>query len=279
MSYYHALFMALASLGVLYLSFTLFKSFRYILLKKRICKMQLDQKSLTYLEKIPYYRTLNDEEKAAIHRSILLFIHTKTFIGVKITITQEIKVVVAFHACFLLLKHPELGCYKALKHIVIYAHNILKEEIKSQGGIYTKARFILEGQSTNDTVVLSWHEIKKEAYTLRHSNVAFHEFAHEIDFMEGQIDGIAPIELSKYHQWITTMSKTFMKLNKKSLQNRNWGKYKLIGSYAASNEAEFFAVLTERFFESPKQFKKDFADIYELFKDFYRIDPLERLAV
>ncbi|MDD4854529.1 MAG: zinc-dependent peptidase [Sulfuricurvum sp.] len=74
------------------------------------------------------------------------------------------------------------------------------------------------------------------------------KFAHEIDFMDGEIDGVPPIEQSKYE---------------------------LLGAYAASNEAEFFAVVTERFFESPVSLKLHFPELYDEFKDFYMIDTTQ----
>ena len=108
---------------------------------------------------------------------------------------------------------------------------------------------------------------------MHHQNVMVHEFAHEIDFMDGAIDGVPPMEASRYHEWTLVMYHEYEKLSEKSLKGRNLGKYKLIGNYAATNEAEFFAVVTERFFETPQSLKKHFPDIYKELKQFYRIDP------
>jgi Mlc titration factor MtfA (ptsG expression regulator) len=48
----------------------------------------------------------------------------------------------------------------------------------------------------------------------------------------------------------------------------------MIGGYAATNEAEFFAVITERFYEAPHAFKRHFPDLYKELQSFYRIDPI-----
>ncbi|MCX6062369.1 MAG: zinc-dependent peptidase [Campylobacterales bacterium] len=42
--------------------------------------------------------------------------------------------------------------------------------------------------------------------------------------------------------------------------------------YPYENEAEFFAVVTERFFESPASLKHHFPELYAEFADFYQID-------
>ncbi len=226
------------------------------------------------LQKIPHYGRLPEEDKREIEHSIRLFIGTKEFIGNKMEITDEIRVTIAFYACLLVLHSSVGNCYESLKTIIVYPHAMITEQIRGSGGIYSKEEMVLSGQSANDTVVISWHDAKKEAYHLRHENVVIHEFAHEIDFMEGWADGIPPLELSRYDEWSRVMYSEFQKLGNVSMKNRDWGKYKLLGSYAATNEAEFFAVLTERFFESPKSLRHHFPDLYKELKEFYKIDPI-----
>ena len=226
------------------------------------------------LQKIPHYSKLSGRDRKKIERSTLLFIHSKEFLGNHITVTDEIRVTIAFYACLLLLHLERLNCYESLRTVIVYPFAMMTEQVRYNGGIFSKEEFILSGQSANDTVVISWHDAKKEAYHLRHENVVIHEFAHEIDFMEGEVDGIPPLELSKYDEWSQIMYTEFNRLAKVALKNRDWGKYKVLGSYAATNEAEFFAVITERFFESPQSLKHHFPDLYNELQSFYRIDPM-----
>ena len=92
--------------------------------------------------------------------------------------------------------------------------------------------------------------------------------------MDGEIDGVPPLEKSKYNEWINIIYKDFHELNKIVSKNRDWGRYKLIGSYAGTNEAEFFAVISERFFESPKSLKEKFPELYSELLSFYKIDTV-----
>ncbi len=231
--------------------------------------LSFDDNERAYLLKLAHYKNLSVEEKKKIENSILLFIHTKEFRGVNLEVTDEMKIIIAFYACLLLLHIKTDNCYDALTTIIIYPHAVVTKTIKSFGGIYTKEKFFIEGESANNTVVISWHEAKKEAYHLRHNNVIIHEFAHEIDFMDGAVDGVPPIEKSKYNEWTHVLFQEFNKLKTVALKNRYWGKYKLLGSYAATNEAEFFAVATERFFESPESLKKNFPELYDELEGFY----------
>jgi Mlc titration factor MtfA (ptsG expression regulator) len=241
----------------------------------RIDRMPFPQAHRKILQKIPHYRNLSQEEKEKIEHSIKRFIHLKQFIGVKMDVTDEMKVVIAFYACLLLLHIDTENCYDNLKTIILYPSPVVLDSVRNNGGIYTKEDFVIDGQSANDTVVLVWHDARYEAYHLRHDNVIVHEFAHEIDFMDGEVDGVPPLERSKYHEWTSVLLKDFEKLNEVALKDREWGKYKLLGRYAATNEAEFFAVVTERFFESPHSLKHHFPELYDELRDFYRIDPVK----
>ncbi|MFY9141354.1 zinc-dependent peptidase [Sulfuricurvum sp.] len=238
----------------------------------KLKKLPFPERYQMIIDKTPHYNRLNAADQTKLQHTIMYFIHTKEFIGVGLDVDDEMKVLIAFYACLLLIRKNCDNCYENLKTIIIYPHSVMIKQVQSYGGIYAKEQFMIEGQSSNDTVVLTWHEAKKESYHMRHNNVIIHEFAHEIDFMDGEIDGVPPIEQSKYDGWVNILFKEFKILNTIVLKNRDWGKYKLLGAYAATNEAEFFAVATERFFETPVSLKLHFPELYHELEDFYQID-------
>lgn len=231
----------------------------------------LEQKDLSrYLQAIAQYQRLSSKQKAKIQRSIISFIAQKTFMGVGIEVSDEMRVVIAFHACLLLLHHEEMGCYAPLERIIIYPNTVVAKQVQNSGGIYTKAEFLLEGQASGSTVVIAWHEAKRDAYHLYENSLLFHEFAHEVDFLDGVADGAPPLVADRYHEFAKAMHQRFQNLQQHALSNRQWGSYKLLGAYAATNEAEFFAVLSERYFEVPEKLKKHFPDLYQALNRFYQ---------
>ena len=274
MAYYQHLLIFFVSMWILVMTFWFYRAYRHRKLLEKISSMTFPKNYRNFLTGLSHYDKLSSSEKTKIEASILRFIYTKTFIGAKnLEVKDEMKVLIAFHACLLLLHIETENCYDNLKTIIIYAHPAMIDKVQDNGGIFTKEQFLISGQSANDTVVIIWNEAKHEIYHPRHENVILHEFAHEIDFMDGEIDGVPPMERSRYHEWTSVLYKEFKKLNAVVLKNRDWGKYKLIGEYAATNEAEFFAVITERFYESPQSLKKHFPDIYNELKQFYNVDP------
>ena len=275
MNYESALIFLLGGLGLsaggIYFFLSIYKQKKL----QRLQKIPFQEEYRRFLLKIPQYKNLSSKDKKKIEHSILIFVYTKEFIGVDLEITDEMKIVIGFYACLLLLHIDTKNCYENLSTIIVYPTTVMTTKESYIDGIYSKEKLFIDGQSSNDTVVLIWDDIKREIIHPRHSNVIVHEFAHEIDFMDGKIDGIPPLEKSKYNEWTHTIFKDFDTLQKITKKDRDWGRYKFIGKYAATNEAEFFAVISERFFESPHSLKIKFPELYNELKNFYKTDTIE----
>lgn len=224
---------------------------------------------LEILEKIPHYILLNEMDKQAIQTAIRHFIYIKKFKGQEITITDEIRLSIAFYACLMVLHIPN-ECYHALKTIVVYPHPLIMKGQHQTGN--SRHDFVLEGLNLGNTLFITWNRAKKEILKASRHNVIVHELAHALDFENGAFDGIPPLNSSKYHLFSQVIYKRFKLLHDKIEKGRFIGKYKLLGDYAAVNEAEFFAVLSELYFERPQQLKHTFPDIYEILNLFYQLD-------
>jgi MtfA peptidase len=271
--YHYALLALVLFLGLLYFGVQILFYFYERIRLRRIDAMAFPSSYQKIIAKIPTYKKLSTKQQEKMKRLILRFVLTKDFLGAKgLDVTREMKVVIAYYASLLVLNLPRYDSYRTLKQIIIYPHTIIQHEVQSYGGIYTQERFLLEGMSADDTVIISWHDAKKQAYQLHHNNLLIHEFAHEVDFMQGGANGVPPLQEGSYSAFVEALSKTYKRLCKKANTNRYWKKYKLLGAYAATNEAEFFAVATERFFESPKALKSKFPDLYVQLEKFYGID-------
>jgi len=83
---------------------------------------------------------------------------------------------------------------------------------------------------------------------------------------------LSPDERSR---WNNLFHNRYEELEKRVLKGRESGEYGFIGEYASTSEAEFFAVLSERFFQCPNSLKKHFPDIYKKMQRFYRIDTAD----
>ncbi|WP_201353327.1 zinc-dependent peptidase [Hydrogenimonas urashimensis] len=272
--YYIILTQILLLLAALFLTWQAVGYFRRMRLWKRAQKTALPPSYREALEKVAHYRVLPARLKEKIRPRLLFFVWTKEFVGIGTEVTDEMKAIISFYACLMVVNIPD-ECYDELQTILIYPYDVVKRQIESEGGIYREEDLALEGESAGDTVVIVWNEARREALHIRRHNVILHELAHVLDFENGAADGIPPLERSRYHRWTTVLYRRFNELREKSIKNRNWEDYRLIGEYAATSAAEFFAVITELFFQKPEILKKHFPDLYEELRGFYALNTAE----
>ncbi len=249
----------------------LFKNLR----RKRIKKRPFRDDWLKIIEaNVPYYNSLPTNDKVELQQHILVFLSEKRFEGCGgLEITEEIKVTIAAYACILLL-HRKTDYYPRLRSILVYPKTfIAPHKSYLPGGIIAEGDIPLRGQSWHKgPVVLSWDDVK-HSYADAHDgqNVVFHEFAHQIDSTGGESDSSEVLKKrSSFIAWARVLQKDFEKHKASVSKNRPT----LLTKYAATNEAEFFAVATEFFFEKPQQLKKVHAELYNELKHFYNQDPV-----
>ena len=225
----------------------------------------------TILQPIHPYQSLSPTHKEKLHFLILLFIDQKEFIGAKMTITDKVKVIIAFYASLMRLGF-ELGEKDDVSSIIVYPEHFIVDESYTIDGIHRHNASVLEGQSTHGTVIISWQDIEHDITARGKENVIIHEFAHELDFEDGIADGTPLLVGSHYQRWSDVFSKAFTTL--KDLEDVDMTSEGLmfLGNYALTNEAEFFAVCSERFFETPDTLKTYFPHVYQELKRFYRLD-------
>ena len=271
MNYYLLLIQFLFSLVGLFLLWQGIGYFRRMWQYKKLKSMPFPKSYEEILQNIHQYKVLSPLHKEKLQLLILIFIDNKEFVGVKMSINDEIKVIIAFYACLMRLGF-DLGDKDDVSTVIVYPKHFIVNETHSSGGINHTEKSVLEGQSANGTVVISWQDIKYDIAQQQKDNVIIHEFAHELDFEDGFADGTPVLEDSNYRRWSEIFSKAFDTLREESDKGKSSDRVALLGTYALKNEAEFFAVCTERFFESPKAFKAYFPNIYQELESFYRLD-------
>lgn len=228
---------------------------------------------------VRHYSYLDQVEKKRLEQLVQIFIAEKKFEGCGgLEVTDEIRVVVAAQASLLVLGLPDFQ-YIQLDSILIYPTTVSLPPPKPSSFsdttvIIPDQQAILGMASLRGPVVLVWDAVVRGA---RHPeqgyNVVYHEFAHMLDMRDGTADG-TPVLLNKklYHAWVEVCSKEFFKLKKKAEK----GQKSLLDSYGAVNEAEFFAVATELFFDRPLRMQREYPELYAVLSAYYRQDTAQR---
>jgi Mlc titration factor MtfA (ptsG expression regulator) len=233
------------------------------------------------VEQVRPYQLLVAEERQQLEQLTQVFLAEKTFEGCQgLEITDEIRVVIAGHACLLLLGLVH-DYYGRVSSILVYPSTVQvppqRQGVFTRGPLIARSELPIVGQAfMNGVVLLVWNQVKRDVSHPRSGhNVVYHEFAHILDMFDGKADGTPVLPTrEEYRSWAEVCTRVFFDLKQKTEQ----GKKTLLSSYGALNEAEFFAVATEYFFERPVQFQQQRPELYGVLKQFYRQDPILRLT-
>ncbi|MDQ6961116.1 MAG: zinc-dependent peptidase [Mariprofundaceae bacterium] len=221
---------------------------------------------------IALYQRLPNPLQRELQGLIQVFVHEKQFVGCGgLEVDDEMRVTIAAFACVLLLNRPHQS-YPHFSAIYVYPDAYIVKLNSWDGVVESENSDVLLGESwQRGLVVLSWQAVLHGVSdTLDGHNVVYHEFAHKLDEEGGAVDGVPLLANASHHQsWARTMSNAFEALREKS----NKGEATVLDDYGASEPEEFFAVLTETFFEKPHQLKASHPALYDEVRAYYRLDP------
>jgi Mlc titration factor MtfA (ptsG expression regulator) len=227
-------------------------------------------------ERVPLVRRLTPAEWDRLLDLVQRFLREKSFEGAGgFEVTEEMKLVVAAQACLLIL-NLDAGCYPRVRSVILYPGTFVPRRPAIDGRMYVGViphPEPLLGEHTSGAVVLAWDGALHGATNSGDgSNVVLHEFAHELDREDGQVDGVPLLEApSTSRAWARVLQERFEELRRSAEE----GEPDVLNVYGATNRAEFFAVATEAFFSKPVEVRGRYPDLYDELRKFYRQDPAQ----
>jgi hypothetical protein len=224
--------------------------------------------------RVPYVRRLPADLQLQLKQHIQVFLAEKAFIGCNgMQINDEVRVTIAAHACLLILMRPN-HYYPKLRQILVYPDSFVVERDQIDPiGLTHRARQVLSGESWSEgQVILSWQDTLAGAAVVDDGqNVAIHEFAHQLDQETGRANG-APMlaRRAHYRRWSKVLGAEYAALRIRAAQ----GEPSLFSDYGATDPGEFFAVISEVFFEQPEPMAQAHPSLYRELCQFYQLDPI-----
>lgn len=232
---------------------------------------------LAVLERnVVYYSYFSADEQSHLRDIARVIVAEKNWEGCGgLEMTDEIKVTVAAQAAILLLG-MEHDYFSNVLSILVYPSAFQVPQQRHVGGWEVAEERDLLGQAMyRGPVILSWKEVRRDGRRPHGGrNLVWHEFAHQLDMLDRGTDGTPPLgSRRQVVRWQQVMTAEFKQLK----DDVAAGHPTLLDPYGATNEAEFFAVTTEYFFDLPQELKEDHPQLYELLADYYGQDPAARV--
>lgn len=218
----------------------------------------------------PLYRRLPENVKDQLHGIAQVLLAEKNFEGAGgLAMTDEIRVTIAGQAAVLLLNR-ETDYFGRLRSVVVYPTEFeVDQPFFFSGGHHTEDTEVRAGESWHaGAVVLAWDDVLSPR---EGRNVVLHEFAHQLDEENATADGVPALpRFSDDLAWREAVGREYRSFRRRV----RTGAADVMDDYGAKNEAEFFAVATEYFFEQPLPFSRQHPSLYERLRMFYQQDPI-----
>lgn len=249
-------------------------------------------------ESLPFLEGLVPQEQDRLRHKAAWFLASKRFSAAhELALTDEIMLSIAVQASLPVL-NLDTTLYEGWTQVIVYpgAFLIPRSEMDEAGVVHEYVTPASGEAWEGGPVILSWDDVEHDA--AYRANVVIHEFAHKLDLYNGEADGV-PVKLARgtgcevsLRQWryaLSTALEAFreqidaiersmpLSVDPMTDDAQEWFDRLPMDPYAATDEAEFFAVSSEVFFVDPLRLKTDFASWYECLVRYYEQDPVARL--
>ncbi len=227
------------------------------------------------LERLPILHGLSEDERERLRESVILFLHHKSIHGAGgLELNAEMQLLIAAQACLPIL-NLDIDYYRGWVEVIVYPDEFVpRYEYTDDAGVVHTQREPHAGEAwLQGPVILSWADVAPSADGI---NVVVHEFAHKLDMLNGDANGFPPLHRDMSREaWSQAFATAYADFCKRV----EAGYEDAIDPYSAESPGEFFAVLSEAFFETPRAVMDLYPRVYEQLRLFYRQDPAARVPM
>lgn len=237
--------------------------------------LELDAAAWAETLVLPVFDGLSADEAERLQGLARQLLADKTFTGVA---GHAVDAAMATRiAAFAALPVLNLGYewYRGWNEIIVYPAEFVPErDVMDDFGVVHRVRQPLSGEAwEGGPMVLSWDDVLHSGGGQGY-NVVIHEFAHKLDMKNGAVDGLPPLHSGlTVGDWAAVYNRAYQDFCRRVDADEDTA----IDPYASESPAEFFAVLSESFFEMPDILHGDYPAVYGQMERFYKQDPLKRL--
>lgn len=210
-------------------------------------------------EKVSFYDNLKPADRENFLHRVKYFISNIRITPVQdVQITNADRVLIAAAAVIPLFRFKD-WYYNNLNEVLVYPGSF-NRDFETSGFADRNIVGMVGDGAMHRTMILSLTELRAGFRNQSPNNTAIHEFAHLLDKSDGSTDGIPELILShdNIKPWVKLMHRYIAHLR----NNRSD-----IDSYGGTNEAEFFAVMSEYFFQQPERLKEKHPELYNILEE------------
>ncbi len=217
---------------------------------------------------VQFYKKLDDAGKKQFEERVQHFLSGIRITGVDAAVEDIDRVLIGASAIIPIYAFPSWE-YPNLNEVLLYPETF-NEEFQQEGRDRSVLGMVGSGPMQH-VMILSQHALRQGFSNMTDkNNTAIHEFVHLVDKTDGDTDGVPEILLQHQYTlpWLDMMHKNIAAI----MKNRSD-----INPYGATSQAEFFAVVSEYFFERPDLLRAKHPELYDMLGRIFSSEKPENL--
>lgn len=223
------------------------------------------------LARLPLLAGLETTAYARLRKLAIIFLHEKAIEPVgDFRLSETMSLMLSLQACLPIL-NLGLDWYRGWVSVIVYPGDFVTHDaqIDAAGVVHTHPHALSGEAWLQGPVILAWPDVAHGGIIDGH-NLVIHELAHKLDMLNGVANGMPPLHQGMVRrEWTQAFSQAFADLEARLATGRPLP----IDPYATESPAEFFAVVSEVFFERPAIVCTTWPKVYTQLCAFYRLDP------
>ncbi|MCH2160597.1 MAG: zinc-dependent peptidase [Phycisphaerales bacterium] len=212
-----------------------------------------------------HYRDLDPDRRSVLEDKARILVAETEWVGCGGLELDEHKIILIAANAVLLVLENDVTLFEHVPSVLVYPSGVVISDANRGGGLVAERMPILGQASYRGPIILSFSDALMGSRSGQTRNVVLHEFAHAMDMLDGRTDGTPPMPADRRARWATLFQDEYEKLR----IALDAGQSTMIDPYAATNPAEFFAVLTEHYFEQSERLKAAHPPLWGALNEYY----------
>lgn len=223
----------------------------------------------TLQSQVEYFRALTEDQKERFRNLVKVFLDEVDITGIRTDVDEATRTLVAASAVIPIMGFDDFE-YSTLGEVLIYPGSF-DDQYSTEPDGNANTLGMIGVNHLSGVMILSKPSLIAGFRNMGDKrNVGIHEFAHLVDKEDGEVDGVPPTaDQETFDPWVRWVGEEL---------RRDAGSDEHIDDYAFTNEAEYFAVLTEYFFENPKLLEQKNPKLYQMLHKMYHQDTKRLLS-
>jgi MtfA peptidase len=240
--------------------------------RKKLLVKPVDEKWSSWIaDNVWHWHVLTPAMRQRLSGLTQIFVNEKVFEGCDgLVVTEEMKVTIAAAACLLLVGFGDTYCFDQAKTLLVYPRPMVQRNLRKADGVVDPQTWVSGMAAQRGPILLSWQDVLNDCRDEQSvNNVVVHEFAHYVDGIDGDMEGVPPLPTEELRREWHQLAKQELEALRQAISR---GHATVLDPYGASNLTELFAVATEAFFCDGLNLQIHHPRIYAMLALLYRVE-------